>query len=166
LVVDETSMVDVMLMEALLKAVPNHAAPPARGLNEKIIPLKRWHGLVDPLKIKELPHVQRDVSSLCTSKFESDGVSHPVGLANAQACPGRDLLLVHADAGPLIAFYPPGADPQWVASVPVGESSSNFRSGNADLRGSDRGSPTTYTWHAVTSPRMRNGSTVAKAPAP
>jgi hypothetical protein len=62
-------MVDVMLMEALLKAVPNHAAPPARGLNEKIIPLKRWHGLVDPLKIKELPHVQRDVSSLCTSKL-------------------------------------------------------------------------------------------------
>lgn len=39
-------------------------------------------------------------------------------------------------------------------------------SGRADLRGSDPGSPTTYTWHAVANPRIRNCSTVAKAPAP
>ena len=39
-------------------------------------------------------------------------------------------------------------------------------SGNSDLRGSDRGSPTTHIWHAVANPRIRNCSTVAKAPAP
>ena len=39
-------------------------------------------------------------------------------------------------------------------------------SGSANLRGSDRGSPTTHTWHAITNPRIRNCSTVANAPAP
>jgi hypothetical protein len=41
-----------------------------------------------------------------------------------------------------------------------------FWEGNTDLRESDRGSPTTHTWHAVANPRMRNCSTVAKAPTP
>lgn len=48
-----------------------------------------------------------------------------------------------------------------VSTRGLGESSSNFGSGAADLRESDRGSPTTHTWHAVSNPRMRNCSTVA-----
>ena len=42
----------------------------------------------------------------------------------------------------------------------------NSASGDPDLRGSDRGSPTTKNWHAVPNPRMRNCSTVVIAPAP